>query len=411
MTDRELHDLLRDRVADVGMPDLSGAAWERARTIRRRRGAGLVAGAVASVAVVAVALAGLPGGDRSSGPAPAPSSPAPTTRPAAPAWPAGWPGGARGTRPDGRYRGWSVYWGPLADQEGTLPAVASPLPRTIDLSAPAPDLASDPVRSALAAFALTDESGVRRVLLLAPDGSLRSVDVSRVAPYDDGTGRDVSVARPTLLSPTGRYLAFPQQGRVLVLTLATARWRSIETGRAPTAGVQWMGDTDLWLPRTPQGGDGPMYSLATGRRSGGANPAAPRGPLDDGATPSGRWRMGPGGDAQGWSGVTGVPLPPHAIRPAQVLVARVDAPLGHALLVLGAASLAQDRTRPVDCCGVQFWLDGSTVVYESTGSGGRPERLVAWRVGSHDLGLVATIEGYDADREGLVASYVRIWDR
>ena len=65
MTDHELQDLMRERVADLSAPDLSGAAWERASRIRRRRAAGVVVGAVASLAVVAVALAGVPGQHRS----------------------------------------------------------------------------------------------------------------------------------------------------------------------------------------------------------------------------------------------------------------------------------------------------------------------------------------------------------
>ena len=181
MTDHELRDLLHERVADVGMPDLSEVAWRRAARIRRRRAAVAVAASVALVAVGSFAVAGGPGGGRSTDPVtqlPSPAGPTPSVP-----TPAG-----SGAKPDGRYRGWPVYWGPLTSQEPTLPRVASPFPRTVDLSAPAPDVADQPISAALAAYAVLDDAGGQRLLLLAPDGSLRSVDTSRVAPYDDGCG-------------------------------------------------------------------------------------------------------------------------------------------------------------------------------------------------------------------------------
>ncbi|NYD40623.1 hypothetical protein [Nocardioides panaciterrulae] len=409
MTDHELRDLLAERVSDVAVPDLSGRAWERAGRIRRRRATGVVVGAVASVAVVAAALAGVPGVNRSDGPGPGPAThqPAPTgpSGPGDPGRTAPWPGSGA-TRPDGRYRGLPVYRGPLVSQEATLPGVDSPFPATVDLSAPAPDLADQPIREALAAYVLTDAGGGRRLLLLAPDGSLRSVDTAAVAAYDDGSGQDVSVAHESLLSPTGEYLAFPQAaGEVRVLTLATGEWRTVHTGSDRTATLHWMGDTDLWLPPTTQGGPGPMYSVLDGTRSGATNLQAPAGPFGAGAAPYGRWRMGPGGTAQSWAGVTGLPGPAGEATPAQVLLVQGDPPAPDALLVLGASAA---QPRPARCCDVDFWLDDRTVVYES---GAAPRRLVAWRVGTHALGVVTRIVGYDPSRVSLVSSYARVWDR
>lgn len=418
MTDHELRDLMHERVADLTVPDLSGDAWARASRIRRRRTTGVVAGAVASVAVVAVALAGVPGLDRSSAPAPGPAtqrpspnaSTAPTTphSPRTPGHPAP-SSGAQATDPDGRFEGWPVYWGPTAAQEDTLPPVPTPLPAVIDLSAAAPDLADRPITSALAAYALLDDAGGARLLLLAPDGSLRTVDTSRVAPYDDGAGEDISVANQYVLSPTGEYLAFPQpSGRVLVLTLATGEWRTIDTGRGQVVTMQWMGTTDLWFPPTTQGGQGALYSVVDGTRVGSAGVTAPLSPFDPGAGPYGRWRMGPGGTAQAWTGVTGLPVVADERTPSQVLLVQGDAPLRDALLVLGDSTSPIDRERPEECCSVEFWLGEHTVVYESASD---PRRLIAWQVGTHGVGVVSTIEGYDADRTTLVSSYARIWDR
>lgn len=403
MTDHELRELLHDRVADVGMPDLSEVAWQRAARIRRRRTAVAVAAVVAVVATgsVAIAVGADRGGGRSTGPVTQPPSPTTTSVPTRPTH-----SGAQSLSPDGRYRGWPVYWGPLASQEPTLPRVASPFPATVDLSAPATDLAGHPISAALAAYAVLDDNGGQRLLLLARDGSLRSVDTSRVAPYDDGSGDDISVAHDSLLSPTGEYLAFPQAGKVLVLTLATGEWRTVSTGDRPTSTLHWMGNTDLWLPPTTQGGDGPMYSVLDGRRSGATNLAAPTGPFRDGA-PYGRWRMGPGGTAQAWGRVTGLPLPPSETTPSQVLVVEGDGPAHDALLELGSAPSAQDDVRPDPCCAVVFWLDDQSVVYESQE---QPRRLVAWRVGTHDFGFVTSIEGFDPERELVVSSYARIWD-
>ncbi len=407
MTDHELRDLLHERVADVTMPDLSEVAWARATRSRRRRTAGVVAATVAAVVVTAVAVAGGDGTHRSTAPGPSTQQPTPSPRVTVPADPDPAPG-AEDTKPDGHFRGRPVYWGPLPSQEETLPRVDSPFPETIDLSAPAPGLDSSPIRAALAAYALLDRNGGTRLLLLAPDGSLRTVDTSRVAPYDDGSGDDISVGHESLLSPTGEYLAFPQAGRVLVLTLATGEWSTVDTHGSPTTTLHWMGDTDLWLPPSTQGGRGLMYSVLDGHRSGTTNLTAPDDPLGPGSGPYYRWRMGPGGIAQSWTRVSGLPVPDDEITPSQVIRVDGDSPARDALLVLSSSTLPEDDVRADFCCGVVFWLDDDTVVYDSQA---QPRRLIAWQVGTHALGWVATIEGFDPDREVLVPSYARIWDR
>ena len=418
MRDQELHDLLHERVADLTMPDVSQQAWGRARRIRRRRTTAAVAGAVAAVVVTAVAVNGGAGPLRSDGPLPPASqvptpdpSTGPTTGPSTgpTTGPDTGPDEARAraaTAPDGRYRGWRVYWGPLVDQEPTLPRASSPFPDTVDLSTPAPDLADRPISSALAAYAVTDDAGGTRLLLLAPDGTLRSVDTSRVAPLDDGAGTDVSVARDTLLSPTGEYLAFPQPGGVLVLTLATGAWRAVDTGDRVTTTLQWSQDTELWLPRTSQGGWGPLYSALDGTRSGAEHLVAPAAPFDVGAGPYGRWHLGPGGMAQSWARVPGLPVLRGEITPSQVLLVQGDVRAHDALLVLSAASTPQEQPRPDFCCGAAFWLERDVVVY---GSGASPGRLVAWRVGTHEVRRVTTIGGYDPDREVVDSSYAAVW--
>ena len=350
MTDHELRDLLHERVADVGMPDLSEVAWQRATRIRRRRAVMTVTAAVAVVAVGSVAVTGGPGGHRSTDPVTQLPSPTTTSVPSPP------PPTRTGTQPDGHYRGWPVYWGPPASQESTLPQVASPLPSVIDLSAPTTDVATDPIDAALAAYALTDDNGGLRLLLLAADGSLRTVDTSRVAPFDDGAGNDVSVARETLLSPTGKYLAFPQPGSVLVLTLASGAWRTVDTGDAPTD----LDDLDgRHRPVAAVGARRwPRADVLRDRRTALGQPeTAPAG----GSARAGSYAVrslavGPNGDAQSWSGWRAT-RPRGGDHPVAGPRREGDAPTHDALLVLGSAAMAQDDVRPDPCCGVAFWLD------------------------------------------------------
>lgn len=404
MTEHDLRQLMHDRVQDLttSVPDLPGAAWDRARRIKRRR-ARMTVATVTFVGVLAGAAFWSPTDNRSAdpvAPVPAPTPTAssePSPPPVAP-----YPGGD--ASPDTSYRGWPVFWGPLPEQEGELPRIDSPLPPSIDLSATATPLSDAPIRSALAAFAVTDSDGRPRVLLLAQDGSLRSVDVARLQPLLVDGGQDVSVARETLLSPGGQYLAFPQDGRVEVLTVATSEWRTIEVGDAPTAWLGWLGDEDLFLSPGRLGGQGPTYNAVTGRVTGSNHLVASVGPFDPAIhVPVGRYRMGPLGTAQTWSSITGLRLPGDSVRPTRVLV--VDAFGGDNSALLTLTESARSTPRADDCCSAQFWLDTERIVYESPTD---PRRLVAWRVGTHELAVVTTITGVP-DQE-VVSSYVRIWD-
>jgi hypothetical protein len=396
MTHDDLRELLRDHVEDVTGPDLADVAWARARRIRRRR-AGAAVASVAVVAVLATSALWSPGDDRATEPVAPSPTPAPTVTPE----PVPGYDTTAGAEPDARVDGWPVFWGPTPAQEAGLPLVDSPLPTEIGLAAPAAALADDPIDAALAAYAITQADGSLRLLLLAEDGSLRSVDVSDIRPLLDG-GQDVSIARETLLSPTGRFLAFPQDGRIRVLTLATGEWRTIDTGSAPTTWVTWLGVSDLYLPPTRLGGQGPTFSALDGSRTGGSGFFVPAGPVDPAVSVAlGRYRMGPLGTAQTWSSVD-VPLPRASLRPGRVVVVEGYRRADDAVLVLGETVTEE---RPEDCCSVSFWLDDERVAYESATE---PRRLVAWRVGTHELAVVATLSGVQPG-QGVVSSYVRVW--
>ncbi|WP_217996970.1 hypothetical protein, partial [Nocardioides jensenii] len=307
------------------------------------------------------------------------------------------------TAPDGRADGWRVYWGPTDKQEASLPWLDSPLPRHVDLSAAATDLADDPIDTALAAYAVSDDQGLSRVVLLAEDGSLRRVDVSRVQPLVDDSG-NVIAAFTNMLSPKGDHLQFPQNGSVLMLTLATGEWRTIEVGEAVTEHAAWVGD-DLHLPSTV-GGAGPLYGV-DGQRTGASRRGLPTAPPGDDVTPYGPARSGPTGVAQSWSGADGLPVVDDEITPSEVMVVQGFDESDSALLVFGSTGLSYlGGERNKECCPVKFWLDDEWVVHESLD--GTP-RLIAWKVGTHGVARVSEITGLKPDQEYAVSSYARIW--
>ncbi|KRF14539.1 hypothetical protein [Nocardioides sp. Soil796] len=401
MTERRLKDLLHESVDGLPPVPLADAAWTDAVRRRRRSRIAGTAAAVAAVAVIAgsVSLLGGPDDDGSAPPATQPSN----TRSSDPRLPNSTDAASTGTEPDGRHGDWRVYWGPADKQEARLPRVDSPLPRQVDLSADATDLADDPIDTALAAYAVMDGSGLRTVLLLAPDGSLRRVDVSRVQPLVDDSG-NVIAAGTNMLSPKGDHLQFPQNDSVLMLTLATGEWRTIEVGEAVTEHATWVGD-DLHLPSTV-GGAGPLYGV-DGQRTGASRRGLPTAPPGDDVTPYGLARSGPKGVAQSWSGADGLPVADHEVTPSEVMVVQGFDESDSALLVFGSkafANLGGERNK--ECCPVKFWLDDDWVVYEA--QDGSP-RLIAWQVGTHDFRRVSELTGLKPDQEYAVSSYSRIW--
>jgi hypothetical protein len=139
-------------------------------------------------------------------------------------------------------------------------------------------------------------------------------------------------------------------------------------------------------------------------RNGGNGFAVPVGPFDPAIhVPVGRYRQGPLGTAQTWTAISGLRLPGDAARSARVLVVDAFDSDDSALLTLGES--ARSTPRPDNCCSAQFWLDTEHIVYESPTD---PHRLVAWRVGTHELAVVTTITGVPSQR--LVSSYVRVWN-
>jgi hypothetical protein len=406
MTDQRLRDLLHDSVHDAEMPDVSEAAWRGAGRARRRRAVAGAAGVVAvALTVGATVWAADHTADRRVAPTQRPTgdvTPTPAQGPSTAAAPY-----RLGAKPDARVRGLGrVWWGPDPGQEAGLPQWPSVVPPRIDLAADAPDLADHPVRRAMAAFAVFTDAGPERVVVMTQSGALRSVDVSRLSKVTKPNGYRLWPETQSMLSPAGTYLVFPQDGHVETLRLSTGRWARIDTGAHDTSSLTWTNDTDLLLSPPDLESEGPTYDVVTGRRSG-ASADVRLVPSGVRAFPYGRERESPGGAARTYDSVSGrVPVRPGSLDMGEGLVVRGFDGAGDRD-VLTFTSPAQ-ATRSKQCCSVAGWLDGDRVVYESKGE---TPRLVAWRVGTHDLGRIATISGVDAGREYYVSSWARLWGR
>lgn len=411
MTHDDLHDLLHAQVDDLtltGRPDLADRAWLAGRAARRRRVLAVVGGAaVASVAVVGTVTVL---GYRSSGPVPtgppASSTAAPTPSSSGGSTPLPDP---TSRRRDTSYEGAAVFFAPTVAQEAVLPEMTvgrPPLPAEIDLAVDATPVESDPVRSVVAAYAVLDDTGVQRVLLLVGDGTYRTLDTSRLAPLADGGGNAVLVTGGSMLSPTGRWLMFPQDGHLEVYDLATGEWRRVDTGDDDTRHATWANDTQVYLQPTPDGGNGPVYDVETRSSSGRADLPSGQGVDLGEATRYGRWRTGPEGIAQSWSSGTGLgpggqgDVPRGALPDPEVLVVERGTRPATLLAFVG------EEPRWKQCCPVVGWADSDTVLYESQGA---DPRIIAWDVGTHRFEDVARIVGVRAGEQYFVGSYARYW--
>ena len=325
MTEQRLRELLRERVAEETMPDYSGRAWRAARVVRRRHRLGAATGVVAATVGVSAVVAAV-----NSSP-PAAERPPPSVA------------DAQAATPDATYQGVPVWWSPDQHQEQTLRPIDSPLPGEIDLDASTPLLAGQ-LERAVAAFARG-----RSVVLVGPEGQLRTVDVSRLQEVTKPNGYSYFPTDTGMLSPDGTRLAFQQPGQVAIFTIATSMWAS----------------ADIF------GGDG----SAVPDPGFDASAAQQYGEVRDGAA---SWGMG---------ALLSVRNPATYLSAPEFMVAD-----GAVLAFMDLIDNGQS-SRYKDCCPVAGWLDANTVVYESRQT---EPVLVAWRVRTGDFFLVSRIRGqYD----------------
>jgi len=339
MTQERLRELLRERVADEQMPDRSAQAWGRARTVRRRRRLGAVAGVAGVAVLVSGGIAAL-----SSTPLTDPREPGVSdtrTTPGAPT--------STAVVPDATYEGAPLWWSPDQAQERTLTPIDSQFPAEIDLDASEPFVPGE-LGHAIAAFARG-----REVVLLGPSGELRTVDVSSVEKFTKPNGYRYFPASSWMLTPDGEHLVFPQDDHDAVFSLGTGSWSTVPRG------------TGLVKQDPPR----PPFDASAAQQYGAAHQGAAS------------WGMG----------VAALPVRDSGedLSGPEFLVA--DSADGPAVLAfMDRFSNGQDN-RWKDCCPVAGRLDQDWVVYESRQS---TPLLVAWHVGTGEFRLVSRILGaYD----------------
>jgi hypothetical protein len=392
MTDHDLRDLLREQVADLTTtPDLSAGAWRAARGVRRRRVLAAAGGAAAATVLAVAGIAVL--GDQSSetpDPGPAPTGPPEPTGPA--------------STPDGHFRGAPVYWSPTVSEEADLPPMTEgrpPLPEEIDLSAAAVPVEADPIDGAAAAFGISSDAGVERLLLLTFDRGYRTLDLSRVGPDPSISCCQRTPVYDWMLSPSGEYVAFPQVDGFLVYDLAEGEWRTVATsGDVITTDASWVGERELFAPLSSSPRSGPVYDVVTGER------ASESEPVDTGANELdlerdlsyqfGQARTGPAGVLQSWGSGARLPVPDGRAQP-EFLVAK-----GSRTTILSFTGSPGGDGRWLQCCPVVGWASAEVAMYESRSA---TPRIIAWSVGSHRFETVSTITGFTPGEQSYVGSY------
>jgi hypothetical protein len=392
MTDQQLRDLLRDRVADESMPDVSAAAWRAGSRARRRERAAVVGAAVLVTATVATGATVLTGDGGPVQPAPAPGTSTPTAGPTTDADDAAVWDPEPSDRPDATYQGVPVWWSPDERQELTLPAVGSQLPEVIDLG-----VRVKAIDYAVAAF--SDVEG-DRVLLTGPSGGQVSVDISWLDDVVKPNGYSYRPVHEAMLSPTGRYLVFPQAGSVQVYFVEKGTWRRIDTGDRTTRFVAWVNDDSFILPDAP-GRIGDAIDVR-GQPAGRLELTPPDPGFDTGtAAPYGRTRTGQVGRAQTWGMGADLPVRDGRYVSQPDFLSVDDSGSPKALAFMWRIGNGDDGGRSKNCCPVASWLDERTIVYESRQT---EPVLVAWVVGTNQFRLVSRIEG-----DYAVASFTRLW--
>jgi hypothetical protein len=377
MTDQQLRDLLDERVVDVTMPDHSGLAWRAGRRARRRDQL-VAAGCAALVAAVLTTGAFLVGTDgQTTQPSPAPGVPTPTAAETSDVVPPD-------SEADATYEGVPVWWSPPQQDELILDQVDSPLPSVVDLQE-GPLVTS--LDRAVAAFWVAN-----RVRLIGPDGGQLAVDISVLDDLTKLNGYGYRPVHASMLSPGGEYLIFPQDHSVQVYTVATGAWREVPTGNRTTRFLTWVDDDSFALaPNELPGVLSAVFGVdgvqESGQRTGHLEPGFGTGK----AQPYGLTRRLGSSQAQSWG--MGLPI---QVEDAGIFLSDpefIDATVDgkHSLLaIMWNVRDSGHGGRFLQCCPVAGWLDEGTLVYESKQT---DPALVAWSVGTGELGLVSRIKG------------------
>lgn len=391
--------LLAEQVPEA---DFSQSSWRSAVTDLQHRRRSSVSVLVA-LAVVGAGAGAIAGADRADRAGRTEVTPAPTTAPASD------PGRFLRTFGNVPY----VVAPEVGDEPG-LDRLPSDLPEVVPVPGPAPARWDWPTARPVVAVLLTrlEASGRYAVALLGPDGVAAPVPGVSLAAGRDADGSEAVPLSATAVSPDGRTVAFPQPGRVVLLSVQTGRLRSAtipgarlqgagwtRTGTALVAGTgpqSWLVDADTLRVR-------PLVLAAPAGEYSIAGSGVPRPYLQTWGA-DGEYRDGMGlpirpeldgrgdtvGNDVGWAGRAAALVPdvPSSIdggRPGQGLVAvRAGDPDSVRLLLFG-----RSEARPPDCCRAVGWK-GRVLLFTSRSQEGQVH-VLGWDVRSGQVLRVARV--------------------
>lgn len=230
MRREDVRPLLEQAIGGLPEPDLADAAWAGGLAIRRRRRRGQVIAAIVVVLVVAVAGALVAVNGSSFGLKPPDD---------VPTHPPGY------VPPAGQIAGMDFWIAPQAGSEAWLDRIVTPMGGELEYpDNPAP-LAEKPVAQ-IAAVVLSRNGDNFRPLLLGSTAnwSEAAVDLVPIA-----TGAPLSTGA---VAPSGRLVAFPQPGAVVVLDSTRATTRRIPLPAQDIRSVSWLGDSERLLVSGPR---------------------------------------------------------------------------------------------------------------------------------------------------------------
>ncbi len=388
--------LLADQVPEA---DFAESSWRGAVSDLQHRRRSTVA-VLAALAVVGAGAGVIAGTDRTSR---TEVTPAPTTAPAS---------------HQGRFlRTFSnvpYVVAPEVGDEPGLERLPSELPEVVALPGPAPARWDWPADRPLVAVLLTglEASGRYAVALLGPDRAAAQVPGVSLEAGRGADGRAAVPLSATAVSPDGRTVAFPQPGRVVLLSVQTGRLRS---ATIPGARLQWAGwtrtgsalvagtGTQSWLvdARTLQAR--PLTRAAPAGEYSIAGSGVPRPYLQTWGA-DGEYLSGMGlpvrpeldgrgdtvGNDAGWAGRAAALVPdvPSSIdggHPGQGLVAvHAGDPDSVRLLLFGRSD-----ARPPDCCRAVGWK-GRVLLFTSRSQKGQVH-VLGWDVQSGQVLRVARV--------------------
>jgi hypothetical protein len=374
MTEPDVRDLLAELADSVDGPDLANSAWDRAVHSRRRR---VVVAAGAAAVVLTVVAGAVYVNERE-----------PSTQPAVPS-----PkyDHTFGPLPGPELNGFTVQAAPELSAESGLPAQASPLPASIDLSMPNPSAIDQPLTSVVAAFAIAkivgDDTQFDGVMLIGPNGELRHLDAARLRLVANPRGDAFLPFTAGSLSPDGTRLAFAQPDGIAVFDIPSGQWTdfAVPDIEADALDLHWTADgASIRLGLTTVNAD---TGHATSDRIG-----SPLYATDlDVEYWWGPARANGAADARGAAYLDEkMPLEGVDPNPPAVVVAGGGF---RSLLVI-----PDQQPRWKNCCAVSGWLDDRTIAYESTfseevGRASQITRVLAWDVLDGAVRLVTTVTG------------------